>query len=105
MKIEINVDAISNKTLSKLTWREIGDLGLSNCGIFCYHGQLKTRKQGFKRAVVNERETVFEAESYRVEFIRIEQTDEDPNYAMRVFEKGKGYQMMVSPLVGVEFFK
>ena len=103
----LDINRVQNATLHKLTWSEIGELGLNNYGVFCYHGTLKTRKQGFKKEIVNEWQTNFIASNnYRVEFVKIEQTDDEPNYAMRVYDTElETYTVHINVLLGCDFFK
>ena len=85
----MNIQNISNETIHKLNASEIGELGLVNYGVFTYHGELKTRKHGFKREVVSDWQTNFcpeERSFFRLEFIKIEQTGDMPDYAMRVYD-------------------
>lgn len=102
----MNINRIKNETLRKLTWMEIGELDLNNYGVFTYHGELKARKKGFKTEVINEWQTNFVKSDYRIEFVKIEQTDEDANYAMRIFDtERETYITQVNMLLGCEFFK
>lgn len=102
----MNVNTIKNETIRKLNWREIGDFGLINYGVITYHGQLKTRKQGFKREVVNDWQTNFVGIGCRIEFVRIEQTSEDTDYAMRIYDmERETYIDTLNMLFGCEFFK
>lgn len=108
IKIEVNPDDIKNETLAKLTWREIGELGLCNLGVFCYHGVLKSRRQGWKTEVVSDVQTNFISASgnERVEFIKIQQTDEDTNYAMRAYSIERDHYIVHHDvLAGCDFFK
>lgn len=102
----MNIQNISNETIRKLNAREIGELDLVNNGVLTYHGTLKARKQGLKREVVNEWQTNFYNEVYRIEFIKIEQTSETTDYAMRVYDGTREeYLKNFNILYGCEFFK
>lgn len=102
----MKINEIKNETLRKLNWLEIGQFGLNNFGVYTYHGQLKSRKQGFKREVVSDWQTNFLGMGCRIEFIRIEQTDTDPNFAMRIFDIERDtYIDHVNVLFGCDFFK
>ena len=103
----MNINNVQNETIHKLNWTEIGELGLINYGVFTYHGQLKTRKQGFKKEIVNEWQTNFIGNNhYRFEFIKIEQTHEDTDYAMRVYNTElESYNVHFHILTGLEFLK
>lgn len=103
----MNIQNISNETIHKLNASEIGELGLVNHGVFTYHGELKTRKQGFKREVVSDWQTNFySSNDYRVEFIKIEQTSEKTDYAMRVYDMdNERYSEMFHILFGCDFFR
>lgn len=102
----MNIQNISNETIRKLNAREIGELDLVNNGVFTYHGTLKARKQGLKREVVNEWQTNFYNAVYRIEFIKIEQTSETTDYAMRVYDSEREeYLKDLNILYGCEFFK
>jgi len=103
----MNIQNISNETIRKLNAPEIGELGLVNHGVFTYHGTLKTRKQGFTREVVSDWQTNFvSSNGYRVEFIKIEQTSDKPDYAMRVYDMSKErYSEEFHILFGCDFFR
>lgn len=104
--VEIQINNVQNETLRKLNWHEIGLFGLNNYGVYTYHGQLKTRKQGFKREVVSDWQTNFLGMGCRIEFVKIEQTDTDTNYAMRVYDvERETYITAVNVLLGCDFFK
>ena len=103
----MNIQNIKNETIHKLNRDEIGELGLLNYGVFTYKGNLKSRKNGFKTVKPCEWQVNFELDAYRVEFIQIEQVADEPEWAMRVFQKldNQGYTTMVNVLWGCEFLK
>lgn len=97
---------INNTTIQKLNYKEIGELGLNNKGIYTYRGELKSRKQGFKKTLDTENEVHFEIESIRFEAIKIEALGETPEWAMRMYDKAnEKYEDFWLPLYGCEFFK
>ena len=102
----MNINEIKNETIRKLNWREIGQFGLNNFGVYTYHGNLKTRKQGFKREAVSDWQTNFVGTGCRIEFIRIEQTSEDTNYAVRAYDtEHEEYIKSFNVLFACDFFK
>ena len=102
-----DINKVKNETLHKLTWQEIGELGLNNYGVFTYHGELKTRRQGYKREVINEWQINFKASNeYRLEFIKIQQTSENTDWALRVYnEQLETYNVQFNILAGIDFLK
>ena len=99
------MNQIKNETIAKLNREEIGALGLYNHGVMTYKGILKSRRTGMKVKRVNDYQTNFSYDNYVAEFIRIQQTLLEPEYAMRLFDKKKGEYIRFTPLFGVEFFK
>ena len=102
----IDINRISNETLHKLTWEEIGELDLLNHGVMTYHGELKSRVKGWKRETVSEYQTNFVSPfGLTVEFITTQKTNlGGTEYAYRVREDGK-YAEQVNPLGGLKFIK
>ena len=102
-----DINRVRNETLHKLTWEEIGELGLNNYGVWTYHGELKSRRQGYKREVINEWQINFKGSNeYRAEFIKIQQTSENTDWALRVYnEQLETYTVHVHPLLGIDFLK
>ena len=102
----MNINRITNETLVKLTSEEIGALGLLNNGVMTYMGYPKARKQGWKTVKVDESQINYVGAKQRVEFIKIQQTLERPDYAMRIFDLEKeSYWTFVEPLAGLGFLK
>lgn len=105
--MEYNINRIKNETIQKLTAEEIGELGLVNRGVMLYKGTLKSRRQGWKTEKVGDRQTNFISQNgFRVEFIRIQQVREEPEWAMRIFNiQNDSYSTLVHPLAGLDFLK
>lgn len=103
----MDINSIKNETLAKLTAEEIGELGLLNLGVMTYRGELKSRRQGFKTEKVSEIQTNFNHIGYpfTVEFIKIQQTGDTEEWAMRVYYPDKGYNIHLIPLAGIDFLK
>lgn len=103
---ELDMSRISNATIEKLTRDELAGFGLYNAGICTYKGELKSRKKGFKTTEAPHTERCFETESKRFEFIKIQQTSEETEYAMRVYNKVENdYEEWFPVLWGCDFFK
>ena len=99
-------DNIKNSTLTKLTWVEIGDLGLHNQGIFTFKGILKTRVKGYKTEKDNDYQTNVSTEGSTLEFIKIVSTDGTDTYALRVKDNlTNRYSTYYPVLWGCDFFK
>jgi len=96
---------IKNETIAKLNREEIGTLGLYNRGIMTYKGTLKSRRNGFKTIKVNDIQTNFENDAYKIEFIKIEKMHDEDEYAMRLFNNESNEYVTFMPLLGIEFFK
>lgn len=107
MNIEININSIRNETLAKLTSKEIGELGLLNCGVMTYKGELKSRVKGWKTEKISDKEVHFIAEDgFVTEFIQIASEDEEAHWAMRIWHSDpKSYQKFFVPLHGCKFFR
>ena len=103
----MDISRIKNETLHKLTWEEIGTLGLLNEGIVTYRGTLKARAKGYKTEVINEWQTNFIGEFFRVEFIKIQQTSTDrTDYAMRTVDlETNEYFKAFNIMAGLKFLK
>ena len=104
----ININNIANSTIHRLTADEIGEFGLLNYGVYTYRGELKSRKAGFKRTVVNEWQINFKRDDsiWRFEFVRIRQTSKAAEYAMRVYNtENNEYSTMFPICTGVDFLK
>jgi hypothetical protein len=99
---------IKNSTIAKLTYEEVGELGLLNKGIMTYTGTLKSRKQGFKTEKISEYQTNFVNDGYRFEFIKLQPVDDSEQLALRVYDiKNECYcpTYVFGLLVGIEFLK
>lgn len=106
MKVEINVNEITNESIAKLTFIEIGNFGLSQAGINTYRGTLKSRVKGFKTTLRTDAQTNFESETARYEAIKIVATEDKDEYAIRYFNKEKNsYETFFPAIWGCEFFK
>lgn len=108
----INIDRITNKTLSKLTKTEIGDLDLVNYGVGLYRGDLKTRYNGMKRQTEDGVTFWFEGTGSRIEFTEIVNTDPEGRreWAARIFRKdespsGGHYETYPMGIAGCGFFR
>ena len=107
----MNIQNIKNETLHKLNRHEIGDLGLCNHGVMLYKGELKSRVMGVKRVVVNDWQINFEGTVAVLEFIKIEPTLAENEWAMRIRQKAiqpgmeEFYSEDLNPLVGCRYFR
>lgn len=107
----MNINEITNETLHKLTAWEIGALGLVNYGIGLYRGELKSRKSGWKTVKVSDWETHFEGTVSRIEFIRLESTEESKEWAARVYRKAvfdnevATYEIYPMGIIGCDFIR
>lgn len=107
----MKIQNIKNETIHKLNRHEIGDLGLVNHGVMLYKGELKTRKPGLKRTVVNDWQINFEGTVAVLEFIKIEPTLTETEWAMRIRQKSiypdmdDFYIEDINPLLGCDFFR
>ena len=101
----MNINRIENATLAKLNRDEIGVLGLLNCGVITYMGELKSRRNGWKTETTKD-QVNFIGTKQRVEFIRIEKLSDRPEWAMRVYDLvEEQYWTVVHPLTGLDFMK
>jgi len=101
----MDMNRIQNSTIAKLDRTEIGTLGLFNAGVMTYLGEIKSRRNGYKVEKVNEYQTNFVAEHYRMEFIKIQQRTDEPEIAMRMFNFDTQSYEQVQPLWGLDFLK
>jgi len=103
----MNINNIKNETLAKLTAKEIGELGLLDCGVMTYKGQLKTKRNGFTvengdgvRSFTNSKTDM------RYDFVKIQSVDDVDHYAMRVYDIFcETYCDFLQPLAGIDFLK
>lgn len=106
MTVEIKANEIKNETIAKLTRVEIGKLGLLNVGIYTYKGVLKCRVKGLKTTVKTDEKQFFENDSVRWEAIKIVVTCDEPEYAVRCYDKIKDeYEEFYPALLGCGLFK
>lgn len=102
----ITLNEVKNETLAKLTWREIGTLGLYNVGVSTYRGELKTRCRGFKRHTNDNVTYWFEDEKHRLEFTRIQSDDDTTHWAERTYNKEtEKYEQYALGINGVDFIR
>ena len=101
----MNINELSNETISKLNRNEIGFFGLFNKGVYTYKGLLKSRKQGYKTQK-GDMQVSFIGETHTVEMIKIQSLGDEAEYAMRVYDNYTGeYVTDYSVLAGCDFFK
>lgn len=105
-EVKINVNAIKNETIIKLTRDEISSLGLFNLGIYTFKGELKSRLKGFKTTKKKQNEVWFESEEVRFEVLRIQKKNDEEEWAIRRFLKTTNeYEDFWPVLWGCDFFR
>lgn len=90
MNTYIDAQNVKNTTIGKLTLEEVSTLGLLNCGICTYLGELKTRYNGMKRIDKcngTHVEYWFEGTKERAEFVELESDDTVRHWAGRLYNK------------------
>ena len=102
----IDINEVENKTLAKLTAKEIGLFGLCNSGIGLYKGELKTRYNGMKRTSEDGVTFIFHGENWNIEFTEIVSEGECREWAARVFNNTfKKYEPYPMGITGCGFFR
>lgn len=106
MNWDIDINKVENKTLAKLTAKEIGLFGLCNIGIGLYRGELKTRYNGMKRTSEDGVTFIFHGNGANVEFTEIVSEGECREWAARIFDTERGeYQTYPMGITGCGFFR
>jgi len=101
---------MNNKTIQKLTNKELNDLGCGLIGIYTFIGDLKSRKQGFTTVKKSEKEFHFISktnENVRFEFIKTADTGMGmlkPQWAVRR-KVNHEYEEFWQILWGCDFLK
>lgn len=109
----MDINNIQNSTLAKLTKEEIEALGLVNCGVGLYRGDLKTRYNGMKRQSNDGVTFWFEGTGARIEFTEIVSTDPEGRreWAARIFRKPDDlndaghYETFPLGIIGCDYFR
>lgn len=102
----IDINEVENKTLAKLTAKEIGLFGLCNCGIGLYRGELKSRYNGMRRTSEDGVTFIFHGEKRNVEFTEIVSESDTREWAARVYNNTlKEYEHFPMGITGCGFFR
>lgn len=102
----MNINNITNRTLSKLTAQEIGNLDLCNYGVGLYRGDLKSRYNGMRRQTEDGITFTYEWANGRIEFTEIESAEEVREWAARIYNKERNeYETYPMGITGCQFFR